>query len=260
MKLIPETAAVLIIHSSKPGLLGKIFYIQRELRIGRDSSCDAVFDDPHLLPHHATIRRFGQTALEIETVSADARIVVDDRETTFSALRHESEIAIGGVRLRVLAAGSVEAAYHEELYRLTLRDGLTGLYNARYLEEAVEREIQRARRYERPLALAGFRFDGLNQLRSFDADLRTLAKVFADASPKEHIVGCVAGLEFVIVMPEVDLTNGKERAARISTEATRAVPRARVTWATTSLQSGDSDAANLLARVRLPRVDEPPSA
>jgi two-component system cell cycle response regulator len=260
LKLVPETAAVVIIHSSKPGLLGKIFYIQRELRIGRDSGSDAVIDDPELLPHHATIRRFGRTALEIETSSADAKVVVDDRETTFSVLAHQSEITMGGVRLRVLAEGNMDAAYHNEIYRMLIVDSLTGLNNQRYLEEALEREILRARRYDRPLAIAGFRIDGLNQVRSPDAELRALAKVFTDASPKDHIVARVDGFEFAIVMPEVDLTNGKERAARISMEASKAVPGARVTWVTTSLQSEDSNAARILARVRLPHVDVPPSA
>jgi two-component system, cell cycle response regulator len=251
--------AVVVIHTTQAGLLGKLFPIERALGIGRDPSSDLVLDSAEILPHHATIRTFGSN-LEIETSSADAKVLVNDRETTFSVLEHLSEIALPGLRLRVLLAGNAEAAYHEEIYRLTMVDGLTRLFNRRYLIEALEREMLRARRYDRPLAVAGFCIEGLPRLVEGDHHLRKLAGAFSAASPREHIVARVDGFELVVVMPETELDAAKTQAARLTSDAETAVSGARVIWMTTTLHAADVHAHEILERVRVARTDTPPSA
>ena len=62
--------------------------------------------------------------------------------TTFAA---QAAIALDNVRL------------HEEAQRLSLTDPLTGLFNYRYLRESLRRELERAARFGRTLAVAGAR-------------------------------------------------------------------------------------------------------
>ena len=55
----------------------------------------------------------------------------------------------GPTILKYLSGADAEAKYHEEIYRMTIVDGLTQIHNKRYLYEALEREVLRARRHER---------------------------------------------------------------------------------------------------------------
>src|SRR5207302_10555770 len=47
----------------------------------------------------------------------------------------------------------LEAQYHDSVYRLTITDGLTQVFNRRYLVGFVEREMARCSRHGRPLSL-----------------------------------------------------------------------------------------------------------
>ena len=58
---------------------------------------------------------------------------------------------VGPTILKYLSGADAEAKYHEEIYRMTIVDGLTQIHNKRYLFESLEREIIRSRRHDRPL-------------------------------------------------------------------------------------------------------------
>jgi len=58
-----------------------------------------------------------------------------------SAFANQAAIAIQNAQL------------HQEVKRLAITDGLTDLYNFRYLQERLEEETKRAQRFRRPLAL-----------------------------------------------------------------------------------------------------------
>ena len=73
-----------------------------------------------------------------------------------SLLRSGDLIKIGGAIFKFLYGGelgSIEAQYHEEIYRLTIIDGLTQTYNKRYLLEFLDREMARCGRHGRPLSI-----------------------------------------------------------------------------------------------------------
>src|SRR5262249_15880646 len=100
-------------------------------------------------------------------------------------------------------------------------DALTDIHNKRYLLEFLDRELSRSARYSRPLSLILFdidRFKNINdELGHLGGDftLRELAATVKGTVRKEELFAPSGGEEFVIVLPETTLENGRLVAERI---------------------------------------------
>lgn len=100
-------------------------------------------------------------------------------------------------------------------------DGLTGVYNRRYWQQQLGYEIQRAMRYQHPLALLLFDLDKFKQLNDHyghqggDAVLIELSAMIASLLRDTDILGRYGGEEFGVVLPETDLTGALLVANRI---------------------------------------------
>lgn len=107
-----------------------------------------------------------------------------------------------------------------------LRDPLTGVYNRRFLEEFLGRELPRARRREQPLSVLLVDLDGFKQFNDThghlagDKILVAVASSLAAAVRAGDIVARYGGDEFVVVLPN---TPG-ESARRVARELVRVVP------------------------------------
>jgi diguanylate cyclase (GGDEF)-like protein len=148
----------------------------------------------------------------------------------------------------VAAAGSVAAlvlflltvslvAAWNRAHELSMRDPLTGLYNRRYLEETIDRELPRARRLNQSVGVIVLDIDHfklLNDTYGHDAGDIVLAKtgeLLRSASRKGDIACRFGGEEFAIVLPGATLAIARNRAEdiRSTVEAMRFhSPRAEI--------------------------------
>jgi len=103
------------------------------------------------------------------------------------------------------------ARKYEDTLRLSQIDGLTGLANHGHFYKTLEREIERARRYERGLSLAMIDIDHFKQYndrnghRAGDQALVAVARIIGDRSRAHDIVARYGGEEFAIILPETTL-------------------------------------------------------
>jgi diguanylate cyclase (GGDEF)-like protein len=108
-----------------------------------------------------------------------------------------------------------------KLHHLAIRDPLTGLYNRRYLEESLDREIQRAKRKDSSLGVLMLDIDYFKKfndahghepgdllLKMLGAFLKTSIRV--DDTPCRY-----GGEEFTLILPEITLENACLRAETI---------------------------------------------
>ena len=104
-----------------------------------------------------------------------------------------------------------------------IRDHLTGLYNRRFMEEFLDRELLRARRKNRPLAVMMLDLDHFKKLNDTwghgvgDAVLRAVGSVLLRSVRSDDFACRYGGEEFLIIMPECPLQEAVLRAGQIRT-------------------------------------------
>ncbi len=109
----------------------------------------------------------------------------------------------------------------ETLHHQSIRDPLTGLYNRRYLEEAMEREIYRAERHQSSLGLIMLDVDHFKQFNdrfghdAGDELLRELGKFLMARTRQPDIVCRYGGEEFFAILPETTLEAAVNKAEQL---------------------------------------------
>jgi diguanylate cyclase (GGDEF)-like protein len=99
---------------------------------------------------------------------------------------------------------------------LAVIDELTGLYNRRYFQRALAREVQRARRYDRPLTVAIMDLDHFKKFNDTcghpagDRALAAVGDILRTSLREVDIVARHGGEEFAVILPETSpaATNG----------------------------------------------------
>ena len=127
---------------------------------------------------------------------------------------------------------------------LAFRDPLTDLYNRRYLDDALERELQRARRQSYPVSVLVIdidRFKDLNDRHGHQAGDEVL-KAFASELHKSVRADDLAcrwgGEEFVLVLPTMSLEAATERADALRVALAAATVRYREVSLTATVSMG----------------------
>ena len=138
--------------------------------------------------------------------------------------------AVIGDRVR-----AVEAAQRvlQDLREQTIRDSLTSLYNRRFLEDYLPRELIRARREHAPLAVIMMdldRFKQINDSAGHQAGDQVLVELAALL--KRHVRGSdiacrYGGDEFALVLPNATLESARRRSAEICSAVRRERERLR---------------------------------
>ena len=103
----------------------------------------------------------------------------------------------------------------------SVRDHLTGLFNRRYLDETLPRELHMAQRRKAPLCVVMLDLDGFKQFNdSFghgpgDSLLREFGRVLGERLRKSDISCRYGGDEFVLVLPDSSIADTHERVEQI---------------------------------------------
>ncbi len=164
--------------------------------------CSHIKKDKNLRPY-ACIPLFAQSDilglfyLEWKNHQEDEnRIGQDTQSLLANMIAEQIAIGISNIKLR------------ETLRNQSFRDVLTGLYNRRYLEETLEREMSRCARKSAMLSLLMIDIDHFKFFNdqfgheAGDLVIQALAKVLHNFVRKEDIVCRYGGEEFIIVLPE----------------------------------------------------------
>lgn len=120
------------------------------------------------------------------------------------------------------AALALENAHlFEEVQRMAILDGLTGIYNRRYLFEMGQKEFDRAQRYKAVFSAVMMDIDHFKKVNDTqghlrgDQVLREVAIFGGQGLRKADIFGRYGGEEFLILLPETNLANAVKTAERI---------------------------------------------
>ncbi len=115
----------------------------------------------------------------------------------------------------------------EQMKRQAVTDELTDLYNRRAFAQMGEREVGRARRYQRPLSLILFDIDHFKVVNDShghlmgDHVLKVLTRLVKETTRATDIVCRYGGEEFIVLMPEATREEGLAMAERLRQEISR---------------------------------------
>jgi two-component system cell cycle response regulator len=209
-----------------PELGKKVALDKPTTSIGRGTSCEIVVDLENVSRLHCSvILRAGEAYLRDEgstngTFLNNAEIKGETRLISGDLIKAGSAIFkfLGAERGEL---GSIEARYHEEIYRLTIIDGLTQVHNKRYLLEFLDREMARCIRHQRTMSLVLLDIDHFKSVNdqhghlAGDAVLRELAALLKARMRKEECLARYGGEEFALVLPETPRDNAVLLAGRL---------------------------------------------
>ena len=126
--------------------------------------------------------------------------------------------------MRALSHGYLErenARLFAEVQRLANTDGLTGLYNRHRLNEALNLEVERAKRYKHPLSLMLLDLDKFKYLNDSyghltgDKILKKVSATIFGQTRKTDFPARYGGDEFIIILPDTDAQSSAVIAKRI---------------------------------------------
>ncbi|NEU76153.1 diguanylate cyclase [Hassallia byssoidea VB512170] len=135
--------------------------------------------------------------------------------------RHQAEVELRQanerLRLQVLEIETLQAQLREQ----AMQDGLTGLFNRRYFDSSLQRELVRAAQESYPVAVILMDIDYFKKIndtfghQAGDRVLQVFADLLRQYSRSTDIVCRYGGEEFVLALPGITLNNAFQRAEQI---------------------------------------------
>lgn len=111
---------------------------------------------------------------------------------------------------------------NQELHRVSMTDGLTGIANRRLFDETLQREWRRCARIQKPISVVMLDVDYFKKFndryghQAGDECLKAAAKVIASAVPRaSDLAARYGGEEFVLILSETDGEGARWVANRI---------------------------------------------
>lgn len=210
---------LVVIYTKEPTLLGKRFVLDTSpIRIGRGAENHIVLDGDSVSRRHAHLEQRSIAWWAVDDGSTNGTYVNDDQISREQSLMNGDRIKVGPTIFKYLSGQDVEAQYHEEIYRMTIIDGLTQAHVKRYLLEALEKEIIRARRHARDLSFVMFDIDHFKKINDVhghlagDFVLKELANLVQGRIRRDEVFARYGGEEFAIVLPETNLEGARALA------------------------------------------------
>ncbi len=111
--------------------------------------------------------------------------------------------------------------HNMELEKLAMQDDLTQLFNRRYFFDRLERELETARAFQRPLSVIAMDLDGLKEIndthghRAGDEVLQNVGRFLLGQTRASDIPARVGGDEFAIILPDTPASQAATLMTRL---------------------------------------------
>ncbi len=201
--------------------LGKRHAIDPELSVGRALTNSLVLDDDAVSRQHALLFLRNDRCWLTDLGSTNGTLVNDVPLAGETPLRHGDLITIGSVVFKFITGNNAESQYYEEIYRLTIIDGLTQVHNRRYLEDFLDREVTRCKRSGGALTLALFDVDNFKDLNDEhghlfgDRVLKHIVRKVESTVRREQLLARYGGDEFAVVLTDTEIDGAKVFAEKV---------------------------------------------
>jgi two-component system cell cycle response regulator len=201
---------------------GQLFKLNGAMTIGRAPTCEIRLDDDGISRSHARLRLEGDDAWVEDLGSRNGTFVNGEKIGEIVKVGDGDKIQVGRTTvLRFGFADSLDESFHENMMSSALRDGLTKLFNKRYLLDRLDSELKFAQRHETSLSLLMLDLDHFKQCNDTfghlagDACLGTIAGVLLKAVRNEDVVARFGGEEFAVILRATAIDPAAHMAERV---------------------------------------------
>ncbi|HUL58765.1 MAG TPA: GGDEF domain-containing protein [Anaeromyxobacteraceae bacterium] len=256
----PGGGACLVVVEGDAEWLGRRIPLDAEVVLGRDAGCGVRLESDDVSRRHARVAPAAGGHAVADLGSTNGTFV-NGEEVRARRLARGDLLRVGPFALEYRPAGDPAARLHAELHLRATVDPLTRLLNRGAFEEALAREVARARRGGTPLAVLIVDVDHFKRVNdghghaAGDAVLREIASRIAAAARGGDVVGRIGGEEMAVALPGADLAAAREAGERIRARVAGTALAAgalglavTVSIGAAALLAADADAAPLLAR------------
>ena len=183
---------------------------QRKTTIGREPGNDLFCDDSSISRQHACVVK-DEHGFHVQDLGSTNGTFVNGQPVDQQPLVDGDKVQVGNHIFKFLAGDSIESQYHETVYSMMTMDGLTNVYNKRYLVDAIARELDRANVYGRPFSLVMIDIDFFKKFNDShghlagDEVLQEFAKRLQLLCGTSQVLARFGGEEFALLMIETEL-------------------------------------------------------
>ena len=187
---------------------GRVLALPREdvVSLGRSAECTYAFDDVGLSREHAQVMCIGPDYVFKDAGSTNGSYLNEVRVTTATKLADGDRVRLGSnLTLRFVLVDEQEEVALVGVYEAAVRDGLTGVFNRKHLDERLAADLELARRHGAALSVIMIDIDHFKYVNDTyghlcgDAVLRSVASILGKGIRVEDSLGRYGGEEFVIV-------------------------------------------------------------
>jgi two-component system cell cycle response regulator len=190
--------------------------------IGRDPKCDEVLPDEGISRRHVKIERNEKSAYFLEDLKSTNGTFIQGERIKRCRLSDGDKVLLGRrTMLKFMYQDDIEETYFKEMYDSSTRDGLTGIFNRKYLIEKIAADLSFAKRHRIPISLLMFDIDQFKKVndthghQTGDLALVVMVKTITNIIRAEDTFARYGGEEFTIIAQGTDLDGAKVLAERI---------------------------------------------
>jgi diguanylate cyclase (GGDEF)-like protein len=202
--------------------LGRVFPLaQGELLVGRAPECGIALLDSEVSRQHAQITVHEGRVQVVDLGSTNGTRVNGEAVQGPVDLQAGDRIALGGQVFKLVFLDALERAFHDTLLDLSTRDPLTGLANRGSALAELQNRFGLSVRYGRPLSVVVCDLDHFKRVNdqyghgAGDVVLRTFGERLQATLREADVAGRIGGEEFLMILPETDLSGARPFAERL---------------------------------------------
>lgn len=198
-KGLSEGTADSISFTVGEGIAGRVFQEQRPILVE-----DASYEPQFKIIEN---QKEGFKSIYSTPIKTDDECIGVINIGTNKPLSIEKTNLVGNI-VSQLSISIQNALLHKSVEGLAIKDSLTNIYNHRYFQQEIEKELERGKRYNRDLSLAIIDIDNFKKYNDNyghvigDHMIKTVTKILKQGIRESDILARYGGDELVIIFPE----------------------------------------------------------
>lgn len=199
---------------------------EAQLTVGRDESCGFRIDDSSVSRRHALIER-NEDVYHVTDLGSTNGTCVNESRVESATLAPGDRVQFGSYIFKFLSTNHIELQYHEAVYSMMTRDGLTETLNKRSFLEIIGREFRKSCHRGTELSMVLFdidHFKGVNDSHGHlagDEVLKEIGKRVSVVVAEHDVLARYGGEEFAILLTGVPMAEAVDVAERCRVEVER---------------------------------------